>query len=276
MSIKLVALDLDGTTLNNDKVISERNRKAMADAAAQGVNIVVATGRPISALPPDVFEIDAIRYVLTSNGASITDLKEDRTFYENCLSPLAVEKSVELLKQHDYVIEGFVKGKAYIDKEYYEHVKRTRKCFRNVDYVLETRIPIDDVYQYLLDNKEHVENINVNFEENVDEKPAMKVKLLTLPEATITTSFRNNLEIGGATTSKAEALSRMGELLGITQDEMMAVGDSPNDIAMLMASGMPVAVGNAEDEVKAVAKYIAADNHHDGVAEAIEKFVLGR
>ena len=69
MTIKLVALDLDGTTLNNDRVISERNREAMRRAAEQGVNIVIATGRPLSALPPDVFEIEAIRYALTSNGA---------------------------------------------------------------------------------------------------------------------------------------------------------------------------------------------------------------
>ena len=83
MAIKLVALDLDGTTINNDRVISERNREAMARAAAQGVNIVVATGRPLGALPKDVFEIEAIRYALTSNGASITDIRENTTFYEN-------------------------------------------------------------------------------------------------------------------------------------------------------------------------------------------------
>ena len=102
----------------------------------------------------------------------------------------------------------------------------------------------------------------------------MKEKLLRLPETTITSSFPHNLEIGGATTSKAQALSEMGRLLGITAGEMMAAGDSPNDIAMLKAVGVPVAVGNAEDEVKAAARYVAPPNYEDGVAEAIEKFVL--
>lgn len=275
MAIKLIALDLDGTTINNDRVISRRNRDALQKAANQGVNIVIATGRPFCALPKDVFEIDAIRYVLTSNGASITDLKENKTFYENCLSPLATEKSVELLQGKHYIIECFVKGVAYIDGPYYKTVEQTGMSFRDVEYILTTRNPVEDIYRFMLDHKGQVENINVNFED-ISEKPAMREKLLTIPEATITSSFPHNLEIGGATTSKAEALRQMGNLLGIRQDEMMAVGDSPNDIAMLQACGFPVAVGNALDEVKAVARYIAPTNHEDGVADAVERFVLKR
>ncbi|MDO4486195.1 MAG: HAD family hydrolase [Bacillota bacterium] len=273
MAIKLIALDLDGTTLNDDRVISRRNREALSRAAEKGVNIVIATGRPFSALPEDVFELDAVRYVLTSNGASITDLKENSTFYENCLSPLAVERSVELLRAHDYVVECFVKGTAYIDREYFETVKKTGSSIRNIDYILKTRNPVDDIYGFMLSHKNEIENININFED-ISEKPVMREKLKTLPETTITSSFKHNLEIGGATTSKAEALSQMGRLLGIEQSEMMAIGDSPNDMAMLLASGMPVAVGNAEEEVKAIARYVAPSNHEDGVADAVEKFVL--
>ena len=273
MSIKLVALDLDGTTINNSRVISERNKNAMAQAAAKGVNIVIATGRPLFALPEDVFEIEAIRYALTSNGASITDIRKKETFYENCLSPLAVEASVELLKRHDYGIETFVKGIAYIEGWYYEEIQRTGTCFRSIDYILKTRKPLEDIYDFMLRNREHIENINVNFED-LSEKPAMYEKLIKLPETTITSSFDHNLEIGGATTSKAEALRQMGQLLGIKRDEMMAVGDSPNDMAMLREAGVAVAVGNAKEEVKNMADYIAPTNDEDGVAHAIEKFVL--
>ncbi|MDO4745505.1 MAG: HAD family hydrolase [Bacillota bacterium] len=273
MAIKLIALDLDGTTINNDGVISEGNRRALQKAADKGVNIVIATGRPFCALPRDVFEIDAIRYVLTSNGASITDIRENKTFYENCLSPLATEKAVELLRKHDYIIECFVNGVAYIDGPYYYEVEKTGMSFRDVNYILNTRNPVDDIYGFMLENKGHIENINVNFED-MSEKPAMREKMLLLPETTITSSFPHNLEIGGATTSKAEALMQMGKLLGVKPEEMMAMGDSPNDIAMLSVCGLPIAVGNAMDEVKAVAKYIAPTNHEDGVAAAVEKFVL--
>lgn len=274
MTVKLIALDMDGTTLNNEGKISGRNRKTLEKAAAKGVNIVIATGRPRSALPKDVLEIGAIRYALTSNGARITDLAEGKTIYENCMSPLAAERSVELLRNYRYVIECFIDGVAYIDKWYYDEVKQSGESFRSVSYILNTRNPVEDIYQFILEHRNSIENININFED-ISEKPAMRERLLTIPEATITSSFNHNLEIGGATTSKADALEHMCQIFGVGQDEMMAVGDSPNDIAMLKASGIPVAVGNAKDEVKAVARYIAPTNQEDGVADAIEKFVLG-
>lgn len=274
MTVKLIALDMDGTTLNNEGKISGRNRKTLEKAAAKGVNIVIATGRPRSALPKDVLEIGAIRYALTSNGARITDLAEGKTIYENCMSPLAAERSVELLRNYHCVIECFIDGVAYIDKWYYDEVKQSGESFRSVSYILNTRNPVEDIYQFILEHRNSIENININFED-ISEKPAMRERLLTIPEATITSSFNHNLEIGGATTSKADALEHMCQIFGVGQDEMMAVGDSPNDIAMLKASGIPVAVGNAKDEVKAVARYIAPTNQEDGVADAIEKFVLG-
>ena len=274
MTVKLIALDMDGTTLNNEGKISGRNRKTLEKAAAKGVNIVIAPGRPRSALPKDVLEIGAIRYALTSNGARITDLAEGKTIYENCMSPLAAERSVELLRNYHYVIECFIDGVAYIDKWYYDEVKQSGESFRSVSYILNTRNPVEDIYQFILEHRNSIENININFED-ISEKPAMRERLLTIPEATITSSFNHNLEIGGATTSKADALEHMCQIFGVGQDEMMAVGDSPNDIAMLKASGIPVAVGNAKDEVKAVARYIAPTNQEDGVADAIEKFVLG-
>ena len=273
MSIKLIALDLDGTTLNSAKHISERTRKALEAAAEKGVHIVVATGRPFAALPKDVFDIHAIRYMLTSNGAAITDLEKNEICYENCLDPGTVEAAVEMLKDTDYILEGFIGGKAYIEKEYYDHVKKTGRSFRDVNYILDTRNPIEDLCGFLLEHREHVENINVNFED-VSCKPALREMLLTLPNATITTSFKNNMEIGGPTTSKAEALRQLGRLLGVHKDEMLAAGDSPNDMAMLKEAGIAVVMGNGEEEVKAVADYITSDNDHDGVGEAVEKFVL--
>ena len=273
MSIKLIALDLDGTTLNSAKRISERTCVALETAAKQGVHIVVATGRPFAALPEDVFHIHAIRYMLTSNGAAITDLSSGEIFYENCLSAGTVEAAIEMLKSTDYILEGFIAGKAYIEKAYYEYVERTGKSFRDVRYILETRNPVENLNGFLLNHKDHVENINVNFEDLAC-KSGLRDMLLTLPDATITTSFPNNLEIGGSTTSKAEALRQLGKKLGIRREEMLAAGDSPNDIAMLQEAGIAVAMGNGEEEVKSIADYITSDNDHDGVGEAVEKFVL--
>lgn len=273
MSIKLIALDLDGTTLNDEGKLSEGNRKSLQEAADRGVNIVIATGRPFCALPEEILAFDPVRYVLTSNGARITDLHEHKAFYENCIAPHAVEAAVDMLEPLHYILETFVDGVAYIEGWYYRQVNETRKSFKSVDYILNTRKPMDDFYGFMLAHKDKLENINVNFTD-LSEKPAMKAKLETLPDVTITSSFDHNLEIGSSTTSKAEALRQMGRLLGIGTDEMMAVGDSPNDMAMLSAAGVPVAVGNAKPEVKEIAAYVAPSNHEDGVADAVYKFVL--
>lgn len=273
MSIKLIALDLDGTTLNDDRVISEANRKALEEAIDRGVNVVIATGRTYSALPEDVFRIRGIQYVLTSNGAIITDLREKKVIYENCIASSAVEEAVALLKQYDFMVEAFTEGHAYIDKSFYDHIKQTGLSFRHVDYVLTTREPIAGLFDFILEHKEHIENINVNFEDQRD-RARMRQVLLGLENTTLTTSFDHNLEIGGATTSKAAALQELEHVLGVKPEEMMAIGDSPNDAAMLRLAGMPVAVGNAKDEVKAAAKYVTGTNHEDGVAQAVRKFVL--
>lgn len=273
MTIKLIALDLDGTTLNREGKLSDRNRKALQAASDKGVNIVVATGRPFCALPQEIIDFAPVRYVLTSNGARITDLHDGRAFYENCLAPHSVEAAVALLEPMHYVLETFIDGVAYIEGWYYRQVEETHESFRDVNYILNTRRPMDDFYRFMLDNRSMIENINVNFSD-LSEKPAMKIKLEELPDVTITSSFDHNLEIGGATTSKADALTQMGKLLGIDRSEMMAAGDSPNDMAMLTASGLAVAVGNAKPEVKAIADFIAPANYEDGIAAAIEKFVL--
>ena len=91
MAIKLIALDLDGTTLNKESKLSEGNRRALQAAADKGVNIVIATGRPFCALPQEILDFEPVRYVLTSNGARITDLHEGRE--ENRNMPIYVKRN---------------------------------------------------------------------------------------------------------------------------------------------------------------------------------------
>lgn len=274
MKIKLIALDLDGTTLDNNRRITTRTKNALEEAARQGVNIVVATGRPYTALPEDIFNIEAIRYVLTSNGAAITDLKTNEIIYRNCLSPLAAVKSVELLRKYDYIIETFTHGNAYMQADYWYEIKRTGKSFRSVEYLLSTREPMEDIYQYILDNRDIIENINVNFEDTSKKQEMMEI-LKTIPETTITSSFDCNLEIGGETTSKADALMKLEGILNVSKEEMMAFGDSLNDKAMLELAGFAVAMGNGVGEIKEIADYVTLPNTEDGVAHAVEKFVIG-
>jgi len=271
--IKLIALDLDGTTLNSNRKVTERTKKALEDAIAKGVIVIIATGRAYSALPEELFEIKGIKYILTSNGASVTNIVKDELIYSNCIDGAALESTVKVLRTYDFMMEVFVEGHAYVEKSIYDNINSMNFSERHKQYILDTRKTVEGLLDFALLHKELIENINVNFE-NQDDRSMMREVLGQLENVTLTTSFDHNLEIGGHTTSKANAIRMLCKELGISESQVMACGDSPNDIAMLKASGFPVAMGNAKDEVKSIAKFITKTNDEDGVALAIEQFVI--
>jgi Cof subfamily protein (haloacid dehalogenase superfamily) len=271
--IKLIALDLDGTTLDSKRGLTERAKRALEAAIKKGVYVIIATGRAYSALPEDVFKIEGIKYILTSNGASVMDISENKSVYSNCIDAAALENTVSLLRQYDFMMEFFIKGHAYVDQAIYDKVNTMEFTEPHKSYIINTRKPVEALLDFALLHKELIENINVNFE-NQNDRSMMREVLAKLENVTLTTSFDHNLEIGGATTSKADAIRMLCNELGISEAQVMACGDSPNDMAMLKAAGFPVAMGNAKDELKEIAKYITSTNDEDGVAKVIEKFVL--
>jgi Cof subfamily protein (haloacid dehalogenase superfamily) len=271
--IKLIALDLDGTTLTSNRGLTKRTREAIENAVKRGVNVIIATGRAYSALPPEIFEVDGLRYIVTSNGANVRDILKDEKIYSNCIDPLALEGTVSLLKNYDFMLEVFIDGYAYVEQRIYNNIHTMNFMPRHKEYIKETRKPVADLLGFTLEHKGDIENINVNFENQTD-RSMMRVELATLENVTITTSFDHNLEVGGATTSKADAIKMLCKMFGIAEADVMACGDSPNDMEMLVSAGFPVAMENAKDELKAIAKHITASNDDDGVAIAIEKFVL--
>ena len=272
-NIKMVALDLDGTTLNDFGEISKRTIDAFAKAMAQGVHIVVCTGRTFQSLPDQLFRIEGLEYVVTSNGAKITRLADRKTVYENNVGADAVLQIAEILKTTDYSLEVFVKGGAYIAKEEYEEYERIGSAYRDIGYVLSTRTPVAGFFDFIAEHSHDIENINISFPLMEDRAVLMKM-LEPVKNVTLTSSFVHNIEVGGATTSKADALHYLMEELGITAKELLAAGDSLNDLAMVQLARIGVVMGNASDEMKKHADYITDTNGEDGVAKAIERFVL--
>ncbi len=275
MGIKLIALDIDGTTLNSSGKLTDRTRNALEEAIEKGVYVVMATGRCFEALPEDVMSIKGMNYVVTSNGAMVKDLKTGEVISRNCIDPAAVVEAEKILNGCGHQVEIFIDGRAYIEKELYDYIKNGGKTYRYREYVMKTRNPVEGLMEKLLANKDKIENINIFFETQ-EAKAKMHPVLLGIDNATVTSSLDNNWEIGGATTSKANALAQLQKMLGISREEMMACGDSPNDIDMLKEAGISVAVGNAKEPVKQMASYISTSNNEDGVARAVEKFVLGK
>lgn len=271
--IRMVALDLDGTTLDDDKQISKRTVEAFRKAMEQGVHIVISTGRTYGSLPEQIFSIEGLEYAVTSNGAHITEIAGRRLIYEDYIPSPAIEEIEKLLRNTGISVEVFVKGKAYIDRREYEDVLTHGSSYREAEYIRTTRTPVPDILDFMLEHKETVENINITFE-FIEEKNRWRRTLEQIEGTTLTSSFIHNFEVGGKKTSKAEALRWLMDRLEVTAEELMAVGDSPNDEEMIRLAGLGVAVANAQESTKKIADCITASNREDGVAIAIERFVL--
>ena len=274
-NIRMVALDLDGTTFNSASDISEENVRALEEAAAKGVHIVVSTGRSYASLPDHIKNVRGIEYAITSNGAHVNRIESGEQIYSDFLHPSAVEEVARLRKITGADIEVFINGRAYVDDSYYEDVKTNGCVFRNTEYVIWSRRPVPDVTALMLEHKGEIENVNFIFG-SVELLEEAKPLIDAMENATITSSFPNNLEVGGPDTSKKTALTWLIKELGVSTDELMCCGDAPNDQAMIEMAGIGVAVANAWGGLKDHADYITASNDDDGVALAIDKFVLNK
>lgn len=273
--IKMVGLDLDGTTLKYGDVLSERTLDTFRRAKEKGVHIVIATGRTGRSLPPVLFDVPEIEYVITSNGAHIIRLEDMSTIYEDIIKPEDVSIVVERARAMGYVFEAFVDGTAYIDRVVYEGMQREpeKYKYRDIEYVLRTRRPIEDIYSFTESHGNRIENISITFE-GEDDRRRIFNELGDVDGLTLTSSFTNNVEIGGSTTSKAQALMHLLDMLHLTPENLMTCGDSPNDGKMIELAEVGVAMADSHPYILGIADYVTDTCFEDGVAKAIERFVL--
>ena len=271
--IKLIALDLDGTLLTTDKKLTDYSREVLAKAIAQGCEVVVSSGRPISAIPKELLEFPGTRYVVSANGARIVDLKEKKTLYENLIPVETAEKVLDVFAQYDDVYEIFVDGIGYTQAEGMTKLEYYFPTPAMREYMVTTRIPVEDVKATLYKYNRPLDKLHGIFHSKDEKKSAAK-QLAEIPGLEVTGAFGNNHEVNAAGTNKGYALQVLGELIGIGTEEMMACGDGMNDYEMLRTVGLAVAMENGHEDVKAIADYVTEPNDENGVAKAIERFVL--
>lgn len=270
--IKVIAMDLDGTALNHQKQLTERTRAAIQNAAKSGIQIVVATGRTFSSLAPEVLAMPEITCAITSNGAVVNRIPDGAVLLHNYPNPETVSEIAGMIQEEKIDTEVCTGGQAYIGQSYYDRVLEG-KTNRDVQYVKTTRHPVPDIYQFLLQHRVAIENINLNFN-TLEEKQQWQQRFQKLPGVTPTSSFLFNVELGGATTSKAHALQALLDEWQMTSQQVMAFGDSENDLGMIQLAGIGVAMANGMEEVKQAADLLAESNEEDGVAKIIEQLIV--
>lgn len=273
-NIKMIGLDLDGTLLDSDKVFTEYSRQVIAEALSQGVVVLPATGRPASGIPREVMEFPGIRYALTSNGARVLDMQEEKVLYERLIPYEAGGRLLEILRRYDALLEIYYEGIGYAGKKDLKIVGRYMPSAPMREYILNTRRPVEDVCEMYHAEHRPVDKIQALFANLDDKEAAFSEVREKIPEITICGALFNNLEANAKEARKGIALIKLGETLGISREEIMACGDGSNDIEMIREAGFGVAMSNAIDEVKEAADYVTLSNDEDGVAKVIEKYVL--
>ena len=272
-TIRMIGVDLDGTLLNSEKQLTAYTREVLKKAIEQEVAVVVATGRPFSGVPDELKHFPGIRYALTANGARILDMQKQKVVYENLLSVESSEKVIDILRKHHAIHEFFVDGVGYMNEDGLKNVYAYFEDPHMAEYLQSTRIPVKDVKEKLQTMKCEVDKLQGIFRNQKDKQEALE-ELNTLSGIVVTAAMDNNLEINKEGTNKGLGLLQLGKSLGISREEIMACGDGGNDVEMLKEVGFAIAMANAYDPVKTAADFVTVSNDEDGVAKAIERFVL--
>ena len=271
--IKMIGMDLDGTLLKDDKTFTTYTKEVLSRAIEQGVVVLVATGRPLSAISEEIIHFPGMRYIVTTNGARVLDLKENKVLQESSISIDVAEKVIDILKDYDAIREVFVDGIGYGAKEKMDRVEEFFPDRHSQEYILNTRIPVDSLTEQLRKLQASADKVHGIFKDLDERKEALE-RINEIPGLIVTAAYGNSLEINKEGTSKADSLIRLGEMLGIKREEIMACGDGMNDYEMIQAVGFGVAMENGHPEVKKIADYVTCSNEENGVAKAMEKFVL--
>lgn len=276
--MKLLVLDVDGTLFGSDGKVSMSSIEAMKKAQEKGITIMLASGRDYSSLPLDQLKDVDIPYVITCNGSAAykTDTKE--ALYEECLD------TEEMQKVFAYVLERGIHLNVQMNGGNYTE-KKCQSYIRNMavpDYVKEvlddTCEPVNDIVEFVRKNEVDILKVTLNFQIKEDgeylNREEVNQYLKKLPDIHVVDGGFANLEFNKAGVSKASGIRFMSKYLGIPKEDIMAIGDSENDIEMLKEAGLGIAMGNALDEVVAVADDVTTSNNEDGVAKAIGKYLL--
>lgn len=276
--IKLVALDLDGTLFDNSSRISKRNLTAIRSITDKGIHVVISTGRPFEGIPFDQIKGTEINYAITANGSGIYEISTGKCLYENAMDEELVTPILNFLLTRDIHMDAFIGGKGYTPIQCVETAQKLTVPSSIKNYIITTRTRLDNILQFIHENQLKVQKMTLNFYPAADgtliDRETVRKFLVSNPSITTVCGGYNNLEFTRADANKGVGLRKLAEILGVNPDATMAIGDTENDLAIIEAAGIGVAMGNATDAVKARADYVTTTNTKDGVAAAIEHFIL--
>lgn len=264
--IKMIAIDLDGTLLTDDKIFTENTKEIIRKVAEMGIYVIIATGRPYKAASVYDEKLNINHPILAQNGAIVKEMTGELTLFK----PIPIKKGIDLVdycQKRQYTCSIFLDDSdVYINKpdcfgrKIHLNLNNTNpKICRDLKKMITKpllKILITD------ENPEKINEINLDLVDKFGQ---------VLNVAQSGSWYIDIMEKG---VTKGAALKYIAEKLGISSEYIMAIGDSRNDLEMLEFAKIPIAMGNADDIIKQKSNYITKSNNDDGVFETIKKFIL--
>jgi len=276
MKYKLISFDLDGTFLRDDKSIPPENLEALEKAADIGVYIVPNSGRIFPGMPEELKTAPYIRYYLCSNGAAVYDKQEDKVIAKAEIATELALRFAEYMDTLPVIYDCYQDNMGYMTKEMYDVIEEWAATPAMGSYMKRIRKPVPDLKKMLAEKNHSVMKMQMHFRD-LEERARQLVKIPELfPELIATSSISNNIEVNSTLSTKGHALKTLCEYLGLNMSEAIAIGDGTNDITMIKAAGMGIAMENSTENVLKVADMIAGNNNDGGFAQAIYKLILSK
>ena len=286
---KLVAIDLDGTMLDSYGMVTEETKKTIKKVEEQGVNVIIASGRPIDSIKSIANEIDSKKYFISGNGAIIYDMEKEEIIYEKCMPK---EKVLEIIKICE---ENSIAYNVYTEKEILATALKYNVLYYNKENLKKeeskkTKITIvKDMYEYVK-NKEDTNFLKITvcdetksvfnsiirkFKEikDIEVLDVSHMSRKTIRQGTEDFSIEYYYtEISRANVDKSYAIEYLMENLNLKREEIMAIGDNINDKMMIENAGLGIAMEQSTPVIKIIADDVAPSNNDDGVAKILQKY----
>jgi len=266
---KMIVLDLDDTLLNDEHTLSKRNKEALMAAQELGVKVVLASGRPTFGMVSIAKELQLDQYgsyILSFNGSKIINAKTNEEIFNSTISSEMAHRLYDLSRREGVAILSY-KDESIVIEEPNEYA--------DIEATI-TGLPMQIVDQFKATITEPVvkammlahPDVLVNVEQTLVKEVGEEVSV-----------FRSKpffLEFTALNVTKGTSLHQLTQKLGIAAEEVIAIGDSYNDITMIEFAGLGVAMGNAPDAIKEIANHVTDTNNNDGVAQVVEDFILSK
>lgn len=264
---KLIAVDMDGTLLKEDKTVSDITKKSINRALKRGVKVVLASGRPIEGIEKYLEELNLTGkddYVLSFNGAIIQNTNTRKIVEKNILKGSDLLELYKIgtklgVNMHAFSAEGCITPKM--------------SKFTEIEGII-NKIPIKIVDFSKMNPDEDIFKVMMIDAPETLENAIRKLPKELYDKYTIVRSAPYFLEFLNKKGNKGEGIKLLAKFLGIKREEVICIGDAGNDLHMIEFAGLGVAMGNAFEEIKEAADYVTLSNEEDGVAHIIQKFIL--